>query len=118
EPIVACEPCVDDPADGAADRPGGAPRFAAARPLVGVRVLDLTRVLAGPVATRTLAGFGAEVLRIDPPDWNEPPIVPEMTVGKRVARIDARDPAGRERLHALLAKADVLVHGYRPGALA
>ena len=50
--------------------PAWAPR--ADRPLSGLRVLDLTRVLAGPVATRFLAGYGAEVLRIDPPDWNEP----------------------------------------------
>ena len=46
-----------------------------ARPLAGVRVLDLTRVLAGPVATRFLAGLGADVLRIDPPDWDEPAII-------------------------------------------
>jgi crotonobetainyl-CoA:carnitine CoA-transferase CaiB-like acyl-CoA transferase len=81
-------------------------------------VLDLTRVLAGPVATRLLAGLGADVLRVDPPDWDEPGVVPDMTVGKRTARLDARDPAGRETLRALLAGADVLVHGYRPEALA
>jgi crotonobetainyl-CoA:carnitine CoA-transferase CaiB-like acyl-CoA transferase len=88
-----------------------------ARPLRGLRVLDLTRVLAGPVATRLLAGFGAEVLRIDPPDWDEPGTVPEVAVGKRCARLDARTLEGRAQLHALLASADVLVHGYRPGAL-
>jgi hypothetical protein len=87
------------------------------RPLAGVRVLDLTRVLAGPVATRVLAGFGAEVLRIDPPFWHEPAIEPEMTLGKRCARLDLRDDAARTRLRGLLAEADVLVHGYRPGAL-
>ncbi|HEY8317740.1 MAG TPA: CoA transferase [Amnibacterium sp.] len=87
------------------------------RPLDGVRVLDLTRVLAGPVATRALSGLGATVLRVDPPDWDEPGVVPDMTLGKRTARLDARTPAGRARLHELLAGADVLVHGYRPGAL-
>ena len=87
------------------------------RPLRGVRVLDLTRVLAGPVATRFLAGFGAEVLRIDPHGWEEPGTVPEVTLGKRCARLDLKDLAGRARLERLLAEADVLVHGYRPDAL-
>lgn len=87
------------------------------RPLAGLRVFDLTRVLAGPVATRLLAGLGADVLRIDPPGWDEPGVVPDMLVGKRTARVDAHDPAGRATLLALLADADVLVHGYRRGAL-
>ena len=88
------------------------------RPLQGIRVLDLTRVLAGPVATRFLAGFGAEVLRIDPPGWNEDGVVPDMTLGKRCARLDLRRPPDREIWEGLLRRADVLVHGYRPGALA
>ncbi len=88
------------------------------RPLHGVRVLDLTRVLAGPVATRFLAGFGAEVLRIDPPDWDEPSIAPDVVLGKRCARLDLRRQPDRELWERLLSQADVLVHGYRPGALA
>jgi hypothetical protein len=108
EPLVAEAPGTDAPP---------LPPATPARPLAGVRVLDLTRVLAGPVATRFLAGFGADVLRIDPPDWDEPPVVPEVTVGKRCARLDARTPAGRRTLERLLGAADVLVHGYRPGAL-
>ena len=92
-------------------------RPTADRPLAGLRVLDLTRVLAGPAATRFLAGLGAEVLRIDPPDWDEPGVVPEMTLGKRAARLDAREPAGRDRVLQLLAAADVLVSGYRADAL-
>lgn len=87
------------------------------RPLRGIRVLDLTRVLAGPVATRFLAGFGADVLRIDPPWWDEPGVVPEVTLGKRCARLDFRDAAQRRRLNELLSQADVLVHGYRSDAL-
>jgi crotonobetainyl-CoA:carnitine CoA-transferase CaiB-like acyl-CoA transferase len=62
-----------------------------------------------------LAGFGADVLRIDPPDWDEASLAPEVTLGKRCARLDLR--AHRERFLVLLAKADVIVHGYRPGAL-
>jgi hypothetical protein len=88
------------------------------RPLAGLRVLDCTRVLAGPVATRFLAGFGAEVLRIDPPDWDEPALAPEVTLGKRCARIDLKTDGGRARFAALLAEADVFIHGFRPGALA
>jgi hypothetical protein len=88
------------------------------RPLRGVRVLDLTRVLAGPTATRFLAGFGASVLRIDPPTWDEPAVVPEVVLGKRCARLDLKNAADRQRFEQLLAEADVLVHGYRPDALA
>jgi len=89
-----------------------------ARPLAGLKVFDLTRVLAGPVATRTLAGFGADVLRIDPPAWDEPFVVPDITLGKNCARLDLDQAADRATFENLLAEADVLVHGYRPGALA
>ena len=85
--------------------------------LDGLRILDLTRVLAGPVATRFLAGFGAQVLRIDPPHWNEPPVEAEVTLGKRCAGLDLTQKADRAQFQALLKQADVLVHGYRPGAL-
>lgn len=88
-----------------------------ARPLAGVRVLDLTRVLAGPVASRFLAGFGADVLRIDPPDWDEPGVVPEVTLGKRCARLDIKTAAGRATFEGLLSQADVMLHGYRGDAL-
>ncbi|NOX96413.1 MAG: acyl-CoA transferase [Alphaproteobacteria bacterium] len=87
------------------------------RPLSGLRVLDLTRVLAGPVATRTLAGFGANVLRIDPVDWDEPNVVPDVTIGKKCARLDLKSEDDRQVFEQLLASADVLMHGYRPGAL-
>ena len=87
------------------------------RPLQGVRVLDLTRVLAGPVATRFLAGLGADVLRIDPPGWDEPVLAPDVTLGKRCARLDLRTPDDRTRFLELLRQADILVHGYRADAL-
>jgi crotonobetainyl-CoA:carnitine CoA-transferase CaiB-like acyl-CoA transferase len=86
------------------------------RPLAGVRVLDLTRVLAGPVATRFLALLGADVLRIDPPGWDES-IIPEVTLGKRTARLDLTLSVDRASFTELLATTDVIVHGYRPGAL-
>ena len=87
------------------------------RPLAGVHILDLTRVLAGPVATRFLAGLGADVLRIDPPDWDEPGVIPDVTLGKRCARLDLRNAEGRAVFAGLLRDADVLVHGYRSDAL-
>ena len=112
---VLREPLVEVRATPDAGEP--LPRLKPERPLRGIRILDLTRVLAGPVATRFLAGLGAEVLRIDPPTWDEPGVVPEVTLGKRCARLDLRSPAGRSRLLELLTQADVLVHGYRPDAL-
>ena len=112
---VAAEPLVHRVATEPVERPAWS--IAPERPLRGLRVLDLTRVLAGPIATRFLAGYGAEVLRIDPPDWDEPGVVPEVTLGKRCARLDLRDSSARARFEALLRGADVLIHGYRPGAL-
>ena len=87
------------------------------RPLAGIKVLDLTRVLAGPVASRFLAGLGADVLRIDSPTWNEPGVVPEMTLGKRCARLDLKTPEDRRIFESLLKEADILFHGYRADAL-
>jgi crotonobetainyl-CoA:carnitine CoA-transferase CaiB-like acyl-CoA transferase len=95
------------------------PRASGLQPASAVRVLDLTRAIAGPVATRFLGSLGADVLRLDPPRW------PDLTAGapgdsllaKRSARLDASGPGGRAVLHALLDEADVLVCGYRPGAL-
>ncbi|WP_301251786.1 CoA transferase, partial [Streptomyces somaliensis] len=107
----------------ALERLGGAPGPArrtsgAASPCAGVRVLDLTRVLAGPVATRTLALLGADVLRVDPPGLPESPEAHTDTgLGKRSALLDLRRGADRRVFEELLAAADVVVTGYRPGAL-
>ncbi|MGM7776401.1 CoA transferase [Arthrobacter sp. KNU-44] len=87
-------------------------------PFDGVRVLDLTRVIAGPVCTKFLAGYGAEVLRIDPPGFEEvPSLLPETTLGKRTAALDLTAPSDRATFEALLAGADVLVSGLRGDAL-
>ncbi len=111
---VTSEPLIDiHLKDGPLLRPVGTPE----RPLAGLRVLDLTRILAGPIATRFLAGFGADVLRIDPPGWEEPAVLPEVTPGKTRARLDLRDPNHLQIFHSLLKQADVLVHGLRADAL-
>ena len=88
------------------------------RPLERIKVLDLTRILAGPIATRFLAAYGADVLRIDPPYWDEPSTAPEVTLGKRCSGLDLRAAKDRAIFEGLLKEADLLVHGYRPGALA
>ncbi|MEN5075812.1 CoA transferase, partial [Isoptericola cucumis] len=87
-------------------------------PLAGVRVLDLTRVIAGPVATRALAQLGADVLRVDPPvpaeiRWQHL----DTGQGKHSTLLDLHDAGDLDRAQALLDEADVLVTGYRPGAL-
>jgi crotonobetainyl-CoA:carnitine CoA-transferase CaiB-like acyl-CoA transferase len=114
---LAEEPLVAHSAFG-----GGAPRLRppADLPLRGVRVLDLTRVIAGPVCTRFLGALGADVLRIDPPAYPdmEPGSHSETLLGKRSALLDLATPEGRTTLTGLLHGADVLVLGYRGGSLA
>ncbi|GAA4338942.1 CoA transferase [Pigmentiphaga soli] len=112
---VAAEPLLWRETFDAATRPAWT--VPADRPLAGIRVLDLTRILAGPTATRFLAGYGATVLRLDPPGWEEPSLQPEVTLGKRCARIDLRSDPGRTLFERLLREADVIVHGYRADAL-
>jgi hypothetical protein len=87
------------------------------RPLKGVRVLDLTKILAGPMASRFLAAYGADVLRIDAPWWDEPSLLTEVTLGKRCAGLDLRDPEDRKTFEGLIAQCDVMLHGYRADAL-
>ncbi|MGW6979451.1 CoA transferase [Streptomyces sp. NPDC054932] len=89
-----------------------------ARPATGVRVLDLTRVIAGPVATRTLGLLGADVLRIDSPRLPEADdAYADTGFGKRSVLLDLAEAADRKVFEGLLAEADVVVTGYRPGAL-
>jgi crotonobetainyl-CoA:carnitine CoA-transferase CaiB-like acyl-CoA transferase len=88
------------------------------RPLAGIRVLDLSRVIAGPVAGRTLAVHGADVMLIAGPDL---PAIPWLTIdtgrGKLSSFVELKSEAGRARLRALLAEADIFSQGYRPQAI-
>jgi crotonobetainyl-CoA:carnitine CoA-transferase CaiB-like acyl-CoA transferase len=88
------------------------------RPLSGVRMLDLTRVLAGPVAGRTLAAHGADVMLVNSPNLPNIAAIADTSRGKLSAHLDLRTSAGREQLAALISDAHVFMQGYRPGALA
>ncbi|MDO5502646.1 MAG: CoA transferase [Actinomycetia bacterium] len=82
------------------------------------KVLDLTRVIAGPVATQTLGFFGADVLRVDSPGLVEPEEIYALVSGeKRSTFLDLRTKSDRTSLDELLTSADVVVTGYRPEAL-
>ncbi len=113
---VARSPLVDVRPLGEAPGRGWGP---GARPLDGIRVLDLTRVIAGPVAGRDLAFAGADVLRIDSPRLPEIPWQHLDTgQGKRSALLDLADSRDRAVFDDLLSTADVVLTGYRPGSLA
>jgi crotonobetainyl-CoA:carnitine CoA-transferase CaiB-like acyl-CoA transferase len=112
EPLAAY---TEHPASGSTWRP------TPGRPLAGIKVLDMTRVIAGPVGTRWLASLGAEVLRLERPGSDEAISHTghgaEMVLGKRWAFLDIKTPEGLAQFKSLLAEADVFVHGYRPGAI-
>ncbi|KAF9007381.1 CAIB/BAIF family enzyme [Cyathus striatus] len=92
--------------------PGGTPE----RPLQGLKVLDLTRIIAGPSISRSLAVYGAHVLRITSPNVTDYSVLNlDLGWGKWNAYLDLKSPEGRERLRELIKEADVVVDGYRPG---
>jgi crotonobetainyl-CoA:carnitine CoA-transferase CaiB-like acyl-CoA transferase len=103
-------------------------------PLAGIRVVDLTRALSGPYATLMLADAGAEVIKVERPDGGDdargwgPPFAGEgedqvstyflsVNRSKRSVTLDLKDAGDLERLHALIAGADVLVENFRPGVM-
>jgi len=99
-------------------------------PLAGVRVVDLTQYVAGPYAAMVLADLGAEVIKVEKPGGDvyrrQGPVFAGdesasfLTInrGKRSVVLDLREASDRERLHALLARSDVLVENAKPGVMA
>ena len=88
------------------------------RPLSGLRMLDLTRILAGPFCGRLLAAYGAEVMLVNSPSLPNIESITESSRGKLSALTDLRTEPGRDALRAVLRDAEVFVQGYRPGSLA
>ena len=95
-------------------------------PLVGVTVLDLTRILAGPHCTKMLMDLGARIIKVEHPDPTgvasgdtrpAPEYFAATSHGKESVAIDLKDETGKAQLHALLATADVIVENYRPGVM-
>ncbi|MGG1944726.1 CoA transferase [Trinickia sp. NRRL B-1857] len=110
---------IDGGASDAPPAPIGGAGSLARRPLEGVRVLDLSRIIAGPVAGRTLAQHGADVLLVNGPHLpNIAPLVIDNGRGKRSALLDLRREDERSVLQALARNADVFLQAYRPGAIA
>ncbi|KAL4929878.1 CAIB/BAIF family enzyme [Aspergillus undulatus] len=88
------------------------------KPLVGIKVLELCRIIAGPTVARILTEYGADVLKITSPHLSDVPFFQvDGNMGKRAADLDLKTPEDRKVFETLLADADVLVDGYRPGAL-
>lgn len=100
-----------------------------ARPLAGLRVVDLTLFLPGPMLTRLMADAGATIIKVEPPEGDPArlagPFDPaglsiwfrQLNRGKDCQRLDLKSPGGTAALRALIAGADVLIEGFRPGVM-
>jgi hypothetical protein len=87
-------------------------------PLSGIRILDLTRILAGPVGGRTLAAYGADVMLVNSPSLPNIAAIADTSRGKLSAHIDLTGAAGQRNLRRLVEKAHVFIQGYHPGGIA
>jgi CoA:oxalate CoA-transferase len=99
------------------------------RPLDGVEVVDLSRIVSGPLCGRLLADLGADVIKVEPPDGDHTRVVPpsvdgmspyfaQMNAGKRNISLDLKAPGATEVVARLAGRADVLVENFRPGVMA
>lgn len=89
-----------------------------ARPLAGIKVLELCRIIAGPIITRILAEYGADVLKITSPHLSDVPFFQvDCNMGKHAVELDLKSPEGKAQFEKLVAEVDIVVDGYRPGAL-
>ncbi|KAK4068007.1 hypothetical protein Trihar35433_6567 [Trichoderma harzianum] len=95
------------------------PETTSSRCLQGIRILEMSRVIAAPVAGKTLAAHGADVLWVTSPNLpNQPGLDRDLSRGKRTIQLDIHNPDEKERLLELLRSCDVFIQGYRPGSLA
>lgn len=115
--VIASQPLVQIERLGDAPVLDLPPLQASQRPLEGVKVLDLTRILAGPVGGRALAAYGADVMLVNAPHLPNIDAIADTSRGKRSCHVDLRTARGREDFDALLAQAHVVIQGYRPGGL-
>ncbi|KAH8198373.1 hypothetical protein TruAng_007470 [Truncatella angustata] len=96
----------------------GLPASDPKRLLSGVKVLELCRIIAGPVVTRILGEYGADILKITSPSLSDVPFFQvDGNMGKHAAELDLKSTEGRKRFEELVAEADVVVDGYRPDAI-
>ncbi|KAH8886557.1 CoA-transferase family III [Thozetella sp. PMI_491] len=97
--------------------PSPLPNTGDSRPLSGIKVLELCRIIAGPTITRILGEYGATVLKITSPKLSDVPFFQvDGNMGKHAADLDLKTPEGREAFEKLLDEVDIVVDGYRPGA--
>lgn len=96
--------------------PCSLPSSSDGRPLSGIKVLELCRIIAGPTITRILGEYGATVLKITSPNLSDVPFFQvDGNMGKHAADLDLKTSEGKAKFETLLADVDIVVDGYRPG---